>query len=61
LDFSPKKELLRFLAEDIGRGDITSALLPRKKITAKIISRQTGIVAGVTFAKEKKAVEVKEK
>jgi len=52
LDFSPKKELLRFLAEDIGRGDITSALLPHKKIKATIISRETGIIAGVNFAKE---------
>ena len=39
---NPKKELLRFLAEDIGSGDITSKLLPRKKIKARIISRQNG-------------------
>lgn len=52
MDISPKKELLRFLAEDIDKGDISSALLPRKKINAKIISRETAIVAGVTFAKE---------
>ena len=50
--FSPKKELERFLAEDKGKGDITSKLLPQKKINAKIISRQTGIVAGVGFVKE---------
>ena len=49
---SPKKELLRFLAEDLGKGDISSALLPRKKIKARIISRQSAIVAGVKFAKE---------
>ena len=49
---SPKKELLRFLSEDLGKGDISSALLPRKKIKARIISRQTAIVAGVKFAKE---------
>lgn len=52
MGFSPKKDLLRFLAEDIGNGDISSALLPRKKIKAKIISRETAIVAGVDFAKE---------
>ncbi|MGQ0771534.1 MAG: carboxylating nicotinate-nucleotide diphosphorylase [Nitrososphaerota archaeon] len=46
-----KKELARFLAEDIGRGDITADILTNKKITAKIISRQAGIVAGVEFAK----------
>ena len=52
MDISPKKELLRFLAEDIGKGDISSSLLPRKKIKAKIISRQKGVIAGVKFAKE---------
>jgi len=52
LKVSPKKELLRFLAEDLGKGDISSALLPRKKIKARIISRQNAIVAGVKFAKE---------
>lgn len=49
---SPKKELVRFLAEDLGKGDISSALLPRKKIKARIISRQNAIVAGVKFAKQ---------
>lgn len=52
MDFSPKKELERFLAEDIGKGDISSRLLPTKKIKAKIISRQNGIVAGVQYAKD---------
>ena len=41
-----------FLKEDIGKGDITSNLLPRKKIIASIISREKGIVAGVQYAKE---------
>ena len=50
--FSPKKELLRFLAEDIGKEDISSKLLPRKKIKAKIISRQNGVIAGVKFAQD---------
>jgi len=45
-----KKELLRFISEDIQSGDITSVLLPKKKIKAKIISRQEGILAGVKFA-----------
>ncbi|MFQ5573727.1 MAG: carboxylating nicotinate-nucleotide diphosphorylase [Nitrosopumilaceae archaeon] len=49
---SPKKELLRFLAEDLGKGDVSSDLLPRKKIKARIISRQNAVVAGVKFAKE---------
>ena len=51
MDISPKKELLRFLSEDIQRGDITSALLSNQKIKAKIISREQGIVAGIGFAK----------
>lgn len=52
MSFNSKKQLLAFLAEDIGRGDITSALLAKKKITVKIISREKAIVAGVIHAKE---------
>ena len=48
---SPKKELLRFLSEDIQHSDITSALLSNQKIKAKIISREQGVVAGVVFAR----------
>lgn len=47
-----KKELKRFLAEDIGKGDITSNILTNKKISAKIISRQSGMIAGVRFVKQ---------
>jgi len=36
----------------MGKGDITSNLLPKKKITVKIISRENAIVAGVSYAKE---------
>ena len=50
--FNPKKQLSQFLAEDIGRRDITSNLLPRKKISVKIISREGAIIAGTTHAKE---------
>ena len=52
LSFDSKKQLSQFLAEDIGTGDITSALLPKKKISAKIISREEAIVAGASYAKE---------
>jgi len=45
-----KKELLRLISEDIQGGDITSVLLPKKKIKAKMISRQEGVLAGVKFA-----------
>lgn len=47
-----KKALESFLAEDMGKGDITSKLLNKKEISANIISRQQGIVAGVKYAKE---------
>ncbi len=47
-----KKALATFLAEDIGKGDITSNLLPRKKISANIISKEKGILAGVQYAKQ---------
>jgi len=52
LTFNLRKELQSFLSEDIGKGDITSSLLTKKKISAKIISREKAIVAGVKFAKE---------
>jgi len=47
-----KKELLRFISEDVQSGDVTSVLLPKKKIKAKIISRQEGILAGIRFARD---------
>lgn len=52
MSFNPKKQLAGFLSEDIGKGDITSNLLPKKKITARIISRERAIVAGTKYAKE---------
>lgn len=51
--FNPKKQLQEFLAEDIGSGDITSALLTKRVISARIISREDGaVLAGVSWAKE---------
>jgi len=52
LSFNSRKQLLQFLAEDIGKGDITSALLPKRKISVRIISREEAIIAGTTYAKE---------
>ena len=52
LSFNSKKQLRQFLEEDIGKEDITSNLLPKKKISVKIISRENAIVAGITHAKE---------
>lgn len=51
MGISPKKEIAQFLAEDIGRGDITSNLLPKRKINARIISRQDGVLAGTKYVK----------
>ena len=50
--YSPKRELKRFLDEDIGKGDITSKLLQKKSIVARIITREETIVAGTMYAKE---------
>ncbi len=52
MTFNSKKQLSQFLAEDIGKGDITSKLLPKKKISVKIISRENAIIAGAPYAKE---------
>jgi len=48
---SPKRELKRFLDEDVGNEDITSKLLQKKRIRAKIITREETVVAGTKFAK----------
>ena len=50
--YSPKRELKRFLDEDVGNGDITSRLLEKKNIVARIITREETIVAGTKYAKE---------
>ncbi|MGI0003748.1 MAG: carboxylating nicotinate-nucleotide diphosphorylase [Candidatus Nitrosotenuis sp.] len=47
-----KKELARFLSEDIGQRDITASIVVNKRINAKIISRQAAVIAGAEFAKE---------
>ena len=50
MGFNAKRELKRFLEEDIGKGDITSKLIKQQQITAKIISREETIVAGLNFS-----------
>jgi nicotinate-nucleotide pyrophosphorylase (carboxylating) len=49
---NPKKVLARFLAEDINKGDVTCAILSNKKISATIVARQNGVVAGAKYARE---------
>jgi nicotinate-nucleotide pyrophosphorylase (carboxylating) len=51
LDNRPKKKLSQFLSEDLGKGDITSNLLPRKRIKAYIISKQDCTLAGINYVK----------
>jgi len=52
LGFKPNQKLQEFLSEDLGRGDITSNLLEKKEISARIITRQETIVSGTNFAKQ---------
>ena len=52
MGFNPNQELRRFLNEDLGRGDVTSKLVEKKQITAKIVTRQETIVSGTNFAKK---------
>jgi nicotinate-nucleotide pyrophosphorylase (carboxylating) len=52
LGFKPNRELQKFLDEDLGLGDVTSNLLEKKQIIAKIITRQETIVSGTNFAKQ---------
>ena len=44
MKYSPKRELKRFLDEDVAKGDITSKLLKKQKIVARIITREETVV-----------------
>ncbi|MBN2066974.1 MAG: carboxylating nicotinate-nucleotide diphosphorylase [Candidatus Diapherotrites archaeon] len=46
-----KKQLEQFLKQDIGNGDVTSAVLPKQKCNAKIIAKESCTVAGLEEAK----------
>lgn len=47
-----RRELARFLAEDVGRGDLTGALLPRKEVRASIVAREACVVSGARYARQ---------
>lgn len=47
-----RRELARFLAEDVGRGDVTGALLPRKRVRAAIITREPCVASGTRYARQ---------
>jgi nicotinate-nucleotide pyrophosphorylase (carboxylating) len=42
-----REALARFLAEDIGRGDITSEILPDRKVRAEIVCKERAVIAGL--------------
>jgi nicotinate-nucleotide pyrophosphorylase (carboxylating) len=50
--FFARKKIREMLAEDIGSGDVTSEALvtPKTEVTAKIITKQAGVLAGVAEA-----------
>ena len=54
---TPKELLTLSLKEDIGRGDLFSKVATSKDITAKIISKSDGILAGVEYIKEFKSID----
>ncbi|MHA1973414.1 MAG: carboxylating nicotinate-nucleotide diphosphorylase [Candidatus Hodarchaeales archaeon] len=46
-----EKRLLDYLEEDISFGDITTALVPSKTISAKIIAKEDCFICGIKFVK----------
>ncbi len=46
-----KKKLLAILREDIGRGDVTSAVLPLRQCRARVVAKEPCVVAGLEEAK----------
>lgn len=45
-----REALAKFLEEDIGRGDVTSKILPRKIVRAEIVCRERAVIAGLREA-----------
>jgi len=45
-----KENIVRFLDEDVGFGDITTALVPEAKATAELVCKQDCVLAGVEEA-----------
>jgi nicotinate-nucleotide pyrophosphorylase (carboxylating) len=41
-----------YLAEDVGDGDLTASLVPTELVVGKIISREPGVLCGMSFANE---------
>ena len=51
LTLKMKQKLKQILADDVGKGDVTSSLIPTKQCKAKIFTRESCIVAGLEEAK----------
>ncbi len=51
LNAEMKRKLLTILRDDIGRGDVTSALLPPRLCEAVVIAKKSCVVAGLEEAK----------
>lgn len=49
-DAEVQQDVERALAEDIGSGDLSAALLPDEPAVARIISREDGVVCGLPWA-----------
>ncbi|MCP4764216.1 MAG: carboxylating nicotinate-nucleotide diphosphorylase [archaeon] len=49
-NFIVKKQIEKFLEEDLGNGDITSEFIPNKDVKAKIISKSVGVICGIKEA-----------
>ena len=45
------REIKKFLDDDIGGGDITGALVPRRRLAARITSHEPAVVAGIAYAR----------
>ena len=46
-----RRELARFLAEDVGSGDVTGALVDDVRVRARVVSREPCVVSGTAYAR----------
>ncbi len=51
MDFQIIDFLKEVLKEDLGRGDLTRDLIPKKIVNAKIIAKSKGVIAGIEYIK----------
>ncbi len=46
-----KRQLLRFLRDDLGKGDVTGAVLPARRCRARIVAKERCTIAGLEEAR----------